>query len=521
MLGYRFCLHNLGLKAWPLRVESRLGGSRRGTVREGEQRLVQTFPSSYAPAAGEEFLLLEHLDFALRYEGIDLAALAAISDRMEPARIAAWITSRPSSKYARKLGFLYEWTTGREVPIDARLVGGPYVPVLDEDTYFTGVPVNNARWHVRNNLTGTPDWCPIVHRATLSGEPVGTLDVRAALAEARNKVPPEIFDRALSYAYLAETQASYAIEHDAPTPTQRHAFVRALQAAGSLAVSERLAPERLMELQELIFRGVPTFVFQGLRGEDIFVGTTSRMGMRRIDYPCPPAAAAGTLLQGLREAAAGPLASAGITPVVFCAIVSFGFVFIHPLSDGNGRVHRFLIHEALVDRGAMERGALIPVSATMLAQIRDYDAALRAYSQPIRIAAEAVAGIPPILEASEPFQFPAYERVAPLYRFPVLTDQVAYLEKTVMLSIQEDLLEESRFLQQFDQARMRVGQTLNLTAGRMDLLIQLVQQNGGTLSKTKRDRYFSDLTAEAIQAAEAAVRSAFAPEILSRPRRQP
>lgn len=26
------------------------------------------------------------------------------------------------------------------------------------------------------------------------------------------------------------------------------------------------------------------------------------------------------------------------------ATIAFGFVFIHPLSDGNGRIHRYLIH---------------------------------------------------------------------------------------------------------------------------------------------------------------------------------
>ena len=34
-------------------------------------------------------------------------------------------------------------------------------------------------------------------------------------------------------------------------------------------------------------------------------------------------------------------------PVLTAATIAFGFVFIHPLSDGNGRIHRYLIHHIL------------------------------------------------------------------------------------------------------------------------------------------------------------------------------
>jgi hypothetical protein len=145
----------------------------------------------------------------------------------------------------------------------------------------------------------------------------------------------------------------------------------------------------------------------------------------------------------------------------------------------------------------------------MLAQLQEYRSALRAYSEPVRIAAGALADVPFTLEATEQFTFGGFERVAPLYQYPVLTDQIAYLEKTIKQSIDEKLLEESRFLMSCDNARAQISERLNLPAHRLDLLVQLIRQNGGTLSATKRGSHFGDLTDEAIVEAERAVQAAF------------
>jgi Fic family protein len=71
--------------------------------------------------------------------------------------------------------------------------------------------------------------------------------------------------------------------------------------------------------------------------------------------------------------------STGAPQIVRAAIIAFGFVFIHPFIDGNGRIHRFLIHEMLSRDGIAEQGLVIPVSTHMLQHISEYDMALMYY----------------------------------------------------------------------------------------------------------------------------------------------
>jgi Fic family protein len=57
---------------------------------------------------------------------------------------------------------------------------------------------------------------------------------------------------------------------------------------------------------------------------------------------------------------------ANIDEVALPAAVAFGFVYIHPFLDGNGRLHRFLIHHVLAQKKFTPPGVILPVSAAIL-----------------------------------------------------------------------------------------------------------------------------------------------------------
>jgi hypothetical protein len=69
--------------------------------------------------------------------------------------------------------------------------------------------------------------------------------------------------------------------------------------------------------------------------------------------------------------------------LVAAAVVSFAFDFLHPFLDGNGRIHRFLLHHVLARRGFGPNGIILPVSAVILNRPREYDQALESFSKPL------------------------------------------------------------------------------------------------------------------------------------------
>src|SRR5262249_47060356 len=72
-----------------------------------------------------------------------------------------------------------------------------------------------------------------------------------------------------------------------------------------------------------------------------------------------------------------------LDPVIAAATLAFGFVYIHPFLDGNGRLHRWLIHHVLARAGFNPPGVVFPVSAVILRKLEEYRRVLESYSRPL------------------------------------------------------------------------------------------------------------------------------------------
>ena len=493
-IGYQWLIENFGLPRHPLPVASELGTRLKvATFPDGSE--ARTYPAHYKPSGDD---LAGHLEFAFKHEGVHLAVLADLFEKCGAALIEAMVHDKPTGRYARMAGFFYEWLTGRELTMDIA-ISGNYIDALDPKKYFTAEKGERLpRWRVRNNLLGNAHFCPVVRRTEALAACL-SLPLEEEMKALIEDFPPELFRRAGDYLYLKETRSTYRIERESmPKSTRLERFVALLREAGEGKTSELLGKESLCQRQNLIVD--PRYAAEGYREAQSYVGEQRPDYSQKVHYICPPPQWVDGMMEGLGQCSEQ---SSGLPPAVRAATVAFSFVFIHPFEDGNGRLHRFLIHDFLQRGGLAKRGLMLPVSATMLRLMGDYDKALEAYSRPLLLEmAEYTVDDEGRLTLLNPQQVSSY------FRYPDLTAQCEYLSKTVAITIREDVAEELRFLRNFDQVRLAVENIVDMPDRRRDLLLRLLHQNNGVLS-TKKRAQFEELTDDEIQQMETAFAEAF------------
>ena len=447
---------------------------------QGARRTVgdqEFYPPVYQP----EDSLAGQLEFALKYEGINLAILSALFHVVDEAELTAYVLSKPSGINTRRIWFLYEFLTGRQLAIPDLQSTCGYVDVLDPDDYVTRPGKRLPRYRVRNNLLGTRNFCPQVRR-TEHLQQCSWEALRDAAEAVVRAYDAETVSRAINCLYTKETRSSFAIEHETPSASKMERFGRALQSVQSYPV---LNKEALLDLQNIVLDEKAAADY---RNEQNYVGET--LGRREIvHFISPRPEDVPAMMDGLLEFCAD---CAEIDPVVAAAVASFGFVFIHPFDDGNGRIHRFMIHHFLANRGVTPRGTIFPVSATMLNNMHDYDACLESFS----------GSIMPLIKyrMNEDFSLDVLNETADLYRYFDATRMCEYLYDCIRKTIDSELKEELETVTAFARARTALDAEFDLPEKKKNLLLKLCWQGGGTLSANKRATHFKDYSDDEISA---------------------
>ncbi len=226
------------------------------------------------------------------------------------------------------------------------------------------------------NGLGTPQYCVTVRR-TPALEALLQQDVLSQVQAFVESVDPQVLDRTVRWAYLSETDSSYAIEKEAPTTDKAEAFASLLARAH---LREQITEEFLVSLQNLAvtnpldraieFRNRQNWLRNGLPGA------------AGVAYLPPPP----ELMRPAMDAVIA-LANdhpAGVDAVVLASLVSFGFVFAHPFMDGNGRLSRYLWHKVACSDPRLSNGLVLPVSIAMKRHEDAYLAALESFSKHTR-----------------------------------------------------------------------------------------------------------------------------------------
>jgi hypothetical protein len=442
-------------------------------------RINQTYGPKYAPQIDTVF---SHIEFMLKYDDFNLDLLLAIFCRVEEQEVTNYILGNPNGRYSRRIGYLYEWLTGKKLKM-AISVGGNYIDLLDPERYITGKIIKNTRWRINDNLLGVSEFCPVV-RKTQSLKELITKDIRKEIENLKRDYLPEIFQRASQYLYRKETRSSYEIESEKPSPDRMERFIYILYHAGKQPFLDVMSEKSLTALQNEIVDA--RYAQPAFRDFQNYIGQTNYRGEEIYHYVCPPKDMVGSLMKGLT---ALEEKTVGTSELVRAAIIAFGFVFIHPFLDGNGRIHRFLIHDMLTRDGLAEQGLIIPVSAHMLQNKTEYDRALESYSKPLMKRVQCS-----ILENGD-LNIDNPDDVGPYFRYPDLTVQSEYLAKTILSTIHEDLFDELYFLQRYDEFKMELQQLIDMPDKRLSSVIIYLHQNKG-IFPNRRKNQFEEITEE-------------------------
>ena len=466
-----------------------------GSVHRVDSRdgiVEETFPLRYWPGDGPG----DHLEFALKHDGTNLAILAALFGVMPEDDLLAYVRSRPTGKYARRLWFFHEFLTDRKLPLDD-LKQGNYVDLLEPDAYYTVESSRRARrQRINDNLLGDRRFCPTVRRTDILRD----FDEAALPARCRGiaaRYAPALLKRALGYLYARETKSSFEIENITPSSTRAERFVALLRLARR---EDFCSKPQLIDLQNRIvdarFRDVD------YRRAQNYVGETVALGNERIHFVSPRPEDLGALMDGL-TAAHERMADGSVPVVIHAAAIGYGFVFLHPFEDGNGRIHRFLIHNILARRGFTSADVMVPVSATMLKNASDYDASLEAFSTPLMPLVEYMLDAEGCLTV--------HSDTADWYRYPDMTAQAEALFRFIDRAIDSELAGELAFLTRYDAARKAIQRIVDMPDRQVDLFIRFCGQNNGRLSARKRASHFGLLSDEEIASMEHAVQSVYGP----------
>lgn len=447
-----------------------------------------SIPSRAAPGHG----IIEHLLFALKHEGTDLAQLAAICPRVPGGDLLAALRAQPAGGYLRKLCYLWERFTGQRLEDLPPEVGGTAYPLFDPDKYLTVPGTRDLRWRIDFNGLGDFDHCPTVRltpeiQQWLARDPLGdAMDYLKSFA-------PTQLERVLGWAYLSETRSSYALEGEAPGGNKAEAFAELLRHAH---VPHDLTEEYLTALQNVVMSNAFSRE-ASFRTRQNYL-TNSVPGAAGVTYVPPPQDEVLSLMAGMDRLANGKLCP-GLPPLVRATLVSFGFVFVHPFLDGNGRLSRFLAHYTLCQSGALPNGHILPLSIAMKRNEVDYLAALTSFSKPAR-ELWSVTWID-----GDDFQFEFRGHPA-IYRYWDATDSVRFMYRMAEETLRNDLQGEAEFLVAYDATMRAVDERFDVPGSTLSKLIRMAWSNGGAISQNRRRQFEGRVQPEVLDLIEATLR---------------
>ena len=439
----------------------------------------------FTPRHMPENTLIGHLTFALKYEGIELGLLKQLFNTVAVEEWINIISIEPNGQYSRKIWFLYEWLMNETLDLPDMTTGN-YIDLVDTSIQFgLSSSTNSKRHRVRNNLLGSRDFCPMI-RKTEALKRYMELQLSSEIKEIIGAIHPDIMARTVAFLLLKDSKASYAIEGERPPQNRAQRWGRAIGRAGK----SQLTKEELERLQQIVIDN-PRFTKMGFRKQEGFIGEHDR----RHGTPIPDHISARWkdvegLVNGLITMDQMLEEDPDFDAVLAAAMIAFGFVFIHPFEDGNGRIHRYLIHHVLLRKAYVAKGMIFPVSSIILERLDEYRETLEAFSLSrldlIKWRPDQSNNVEVLNETID------------LYRYFDATKQAEFLYSCVQKTIEETIPAEVDYLEKYDLMKGYLDNYFEMPDKLVALLIRFLEQGKGQLSERAKNREFQELNTDEI-----------------------
>lgn len=446
------------------------------------------------PRHEPENSLYKQLTFALKYEGINLLFYKKLFEKLTEEEILELIQIEPLGQYSRKIWFLYEWLNQKTLPIKD-LDKGNFVNLIDSKLQYCLSNVNRSSRHrIINNLPGTIDFCPLIHK-TEKLEKYITANLADRKNTYLNTIQKSILQRASAFLLLKDSKASFTIEGETPLNNRAVRWGKAIGQAGG----EELSKEELNRLQQIVIEN-SRFIELGFRKKGGFVGEHDR------DTATPMPEHISAKWQNVEQLIDGLIATNKLIDnhydaVLAAATIAFGFVFIHPFEDGNGRLHRYIIHHVLAKKKFTQQGIIFPVSASILDHIVDYRKVLESYSHSLLDFIQ--------WEETDDHNVEVVNDTIDFYRYFDATKQAEFLYDCVNDTLERVIPEEINYLQCYDQFKKYLNNTFEMPDKMIALLIGFLDQNNGKISKRASLNELSKLTEEEVTEIEMVYKELF------------
>lgn len=464
-----------------------------------ENEVWRVLPISYLPEDHNKLTfihaLYNHLVFALKYEGVNLLVFSKLAELLKEEELLALVSIEPTGQYSRRIWFLLEWITGRPIKGKEALTKKSYVPVIDSRLQYAVSGVKSPRHLVVNNLPGSNKFCPLLFKTEKLENHIQK-NYRNINKNKLSVVGRDILQRASAFLLLKDSKASFTIEGESPKSKRAARWGNAIGQAGL----HELTKEELVRLQDLVIEN-GRFIQMGFRTQGGFVGEHDRITGEPIpDHISAKYEDLDDLIDGLIETNK-ILIYDEFDAVLAATIIAFGFVFIHPFEDGNGRIHRYLIHHLLAKKKFVDQGIIFPISASILNHIADYRLVLESYSKPLL----------EFIEWKETISHNVnvINQTKDFYRFFDATKQAEFLFDCVEDTVENIIPSEIKYLSNYDSFKRYLEEAYEMPDHLIALLVRFLEQNNGLFSKRAKEKEFSMLTPQEIENIEATFKRIF------------